>query len=63
MIHMKSQDLFSLKNKKKMQNVSAVVAIGALRVNLQHLALCVNIERRKYCQFVIYWTFSKSGKD
>ena len=30
---MKSQDLFSLKNKKKIKMSSAAVVIGALRVN------------------------------
>ena len=30
---MKSQDLFSLKNKKKIKKLSAVAVIGAIRVN------------------------------
>ena len=33
MIHMKCQDLFSLKKKKKKEMSSAAVVIGALRVN------------------------------
>ena len=36
-IHMKSQDLFSLKNKKKIKMSSAAVVIGALRVNCKDL--------------------------
>ena len=37
MIHIKSQDLFSLKNKKKIKLSSAVVVIGTLRVNTQRI--------------------------
>ena len=33
MIHMKCQDLFSLKKKKKKKMLSAAVVTGALRVN------------------------------
>ena len=34
MIHIKSQDLFSLKNKKKIIMSSAAVLIGALKVKV-----------------------------
>ena len=45
-IHMKFQDLFSLKNKKSKKMLSATVMTGTLRVNLWLLYMILNIKRQ-----------------